>query len=67
MRACVWLCGCMVVVAAAEGAIVTAPPCGCCCFKAPRPEGVQLDTDWIRPGDLKLRRKLVKMLIAEVR
>ena len=57
----------MVVVAVAEGAIVTAPPCGCRCFKAPRPEGVQLDTDWIRPGDLKLRRKLVKMLIAEVR
>jgi ankyrin repeat protein len=32
---------------------------------APRPEGVTMDTDWVRPGDNKFRRKIVKTLIAE--
>ena len=32
---------------------------------APRPEGIQLDSDWCRPGDVKTRRKLVKVLISE--
>lgn len=32
---------------------------------APRPEGVTMDTDWVRPGDIKFRRKIVKTLIAE--
>jgi len=33
--------------------------------KCARPEGTTLDTDWVKPGDLKVRRKLVKTLISE--
>mmetsp|Transcript_21849 Transcript_21849/g.25822 ORF Transcript_21849/g.25822 Transcript_21849/m.25822 type:complete len:470 (+) Transcript_21849:82-1491(+) len=33
--------------------------------KCVRPEGAQIDSDWIKPGDLKTRRKVVKMLITE--
>lgn len=32
---------------------------------APRPDGVAMDTDWVKPGDHKTRRKVVQTLIAE--
>lgn len=32
---------------------------------APRPEGVTMDSDWIRPGDIKTRRKICMKLITE--
>lgn len=33
--------------------------------KCVRPEDCQSDTDWIRPGDIKTRRKVVQALIRE--
>jgi hypothetical protein len=30
-----------------------------------RPEGIQLDSDWCRPGNIKARRKMVCLLIAQ--
>mmetsp|Transcript_67633 Transcript_67633/g.136187 ORF Transcript_67633/g.136187 Transcript_67633/m.136187 type:complete len:466 (-) Transcript_67633:75-1472(-) len=33
--------------------------------KAPRPEGITIDSDWVRPGDIKTRRKICKKLITE--